>query len=309
VSHAVETVALGHRYGERVALDALDLTAPRGEIVALLGPNGSGKSTLFRILATLLRPTSGTARVDGRDVLAEPDAVRRSLGVAFQAASLDAKLSVRENLVHQGHLYGLSGSALRQRVDEALAGAEVADRADDRVEKLSGGLRRRADLARALLHRPPVLLLDEPSAGLDPGARETLLAALVRYRERDGGSCLLTTHLLEEAERCDRVAVLDHGRLVAQGRPEELVREIGGEVVELVTDAPEEVARAVSERFDRPATIVDGSVRLEAERGAELLPLILAALPGRIRAASVARPTLADVFFRRTGHRYRAEEE
>ncbi|MFN8177200.1 MAG: ABC transporter ATP-binding protein [bacterium] len=308
MSHAVETVGLGHRYGERAALDALELTAPRGELVALLGPNGSGKSTLFRILATLLRPTSGSARVDGRDVLAEPDAVRRSLGVAFQAESLDGKLSVRENLVHQGHLYGLSGKALGRRVDEVLAGAEVADRAHDRVEKLSGGLRRRADLARALLHRPPVLLLDEPSAGLDPGARETLLAALARY-QRDGGSCLLTTHLLEEAERCDRVAILDRGRLVAQGRPEELVREIGGEVVELVTDAPEEVARAVSERFARPATIAEGSVRLEAERGAELLPLILAALPGRIRAASVARPTLADVFFRRTGHRYHAEEE
>jgi ABC-2 type transport system ATP-binding protein len=306
VTAAVETVALGHRYGERVALDALDLRAPAGEVVALLGPNGSGKSTLFRILATLLRPTSGTARVAGRDVSAEPDEVRRSLGVAFQAASLDGKLTVRENLVHQGHLYGLSGAALRARVDEALAAAGVADRAGDRVETLSGGLRRRVDVARSLLHRPAVLLLDEPSAGLDPSARESLLEALVRYRDRDGGSCLLTTHLLEEAERCDRVAILDKGRLVAQGPPDELVQEIGGEVVELTTDAPDEIARGVTERFGRPATPAEGSVRLEAERGAELLPAILAAFPGRIRSATVSRPSLADVFFRRAGYRYRS---
>lgn len=307
MTDAVETAGLGHRYGDRVALDSLDLHAPSGEIFALLGPNGSGKSTLFRILATLLRPTSGTARVAGRDVRAEADDVRRSLGVAFQAASLDAKLTVRENLVHQGHLHGLWGRALRTQVDEALAAAGVADRANDRVETLSGGLRRRVDIARSLLHRPPVLLLDEPSAGLDPEARAALLEALARYRD-GGGSCLLTTHLLDEAERCDRVAILDQGRLVAQGRPADLVREIGGEVVELTTDAPQEIARAVTERFGRAAEAAEGSVRLEAERGAELLPAILAAFPGRIRAATVARPSLADVFFRRAGRRFRSEE-
>ena len=309
MSYAVETVDLGHRYGERVALDNLALQAPTGRIMALLGPNGSGKSTLFKILATLLRPTSGTARVAGQDVRDAPDDVRRSLGVAFQAASLDAKLTVHENLAHQGHLYGLRGAALRRRIDEALAAAGVADRANDRVETLSGGLRRRVDVARSLLHRPPVLLLDEPSAGLDPAAREALLEVLTAYRNGDGGSCVLTTHLLEEAERCDHVAILDRGRLVAQGAPADLVREIGGEVVELTTEAPEEIARGVTERFGRPAVAAAGSVRFEAERGAELLPQVLAAFPGRIRAASVARPSLADVFFRRTGHRFRAQEE
>jgi ABC-2 type transport system ATP-binding protein len=305
---AIETSGLAHRFRDRVALRGLDLAVPAASVTALLGPNGSGKSTLFRILATLLRPAAGTARVEGRDVVREAGAVRRSLGVAFQSASLDDRLGVRENLVHQGHLYGLRGRPLGARIAEALERAGLAGRADDRVGTLSGGLRRRVDLARALLHRPRVLLLDEPSAGLDPAARRDLLGALARYRDEDSGTCFLTTHLLEEAAWCDRVAILDAGRLVAEGPPTELVREVGGDVVELRTDEAADLARDVAERFGRAAQASDGAVRLETEGGAELLPELLAAFPGRIRAATVSRPDLADVFFRRAGHRFPGEE-
>ena len=304
MSAAVETRGLTHRYGSRVALDSLDLAVAPGTLTALLGPNGSGKSTLFRILATLIRPAAGEARVAGRNVVTDADGVRRSLGVAFQAPSLDDHLTVRENLTHQGHLYGLRGKTLRERIADALDEGGLAERAKDRVGTLSGGLRRRVDLARALLHRPPVLLLDEPSAGLDPTARRDLFERLRRYRDRESGTCFLTTHLLEEAAGCDRVVFLDQGRRVAEGAPDELIREIGGEIVELRCEAPEAVAATLADRFSLAATVTAGIVRLETTRGAELLPEILGAVPGQVQAATVARPDLADVFFRRTGRRF-----
>jgi ABC-2 type transport system ATP-binding protein len=304
----VVTEKLGHRYGDRDALKDLDLEVPPGEIFALVGPNGGGKSTLFRILSTLQRPTSGRAFVHGHDVERSPERVRREIGVAFQSPSLDDKLSVRENLVHQGHLYGRRGRDLRDRIDAVLRLFRLDDRAADRVETLSGGLARRVDLAKSLLHGPRLILLDEPSTGLDPAARRDLREALEEVRRRDGTSVLLTTHLLEEAEACDRVGILDRGRLVALGRPAQLVREIGGEVLTLATDDPERLASGIRERFGGEPTVAGGAVRWESESAAERLPEVLAAFPTRVRSATVARPTLADVFFHRAGREFREEE-
>jgi ABC-2 type transport system ATP-binding protein len=303
------TEGLGHDYGSRRALDDVSLELGGGELVALLGPNGGGKSTLFRIVATILRPARGAARVSGHDVLRDPAAARRSLGVAFQSPSVDGKLTVRENMMHQGHLVGLSGAELKRRTEPLLADFGLADRRDDRVETLSGGLARRVDVAKALLHRPPLLLLDEPSTGLDPSARRDLLRLLRRIRDEHGTTCFLTTHLFEEAEQCDRVAILDRGRLVADGRTADLVRSIGGEVVTLETagDAAA-LAEEIRERFGVEPKAVDGEVRIERENGAELLPQLVAAFADRVRTASVARPGLADVFFHRAGRVWEEDE-
>ncbi|MGH9788764.1 MAG: ABC transporter ATP-binding protein, partial [Candidatus Acidiferrales bacterium] len=203
-SPAIEIENLSHAYGERVALRDVAFSVGRGELFGLLGPNGGGKTTLFKILATLLLPRGGHARVFGDDVAANPMAVRRRLGVVFQSSSLDPKLTVTENLRHQGHLYGLRGARLQARMEELLKRLGIADRRDERAEKLSGGLRRRVEIAKGLLHQPEVLLLDEPSTGLDAGARRDLRLYLRQLCDQDGVTVFLTTHFMDEAESCDR---------------------------------------------------------------------------------------------------------
>jgi len=299
----VEVASLTHRYGDRVALEGVTLNVDRGAIFALLGPNGSGKTTLFKILTTLLRPTSGTARVAGRDVVAERDRVRGRIGIVFQKPSLDGKLTVLENLTHQGHLYGLWGRELRRRGEEVLEQFCLTDRASDRVETLSGGLQRRVELAKGLLHKPEVLILDEPSTGLDPGARADLMAHLRELRDRHGVTSLLTTHLMDDADRCDCVGILDGGRLVTLGTPAALKTTIGKDVVTINGGNPASLAARANEKFVCKAEVVDGSVRIERERGHEFVPQLIEAFPGEIDSVTVGKPTLDDVFLRQTGHR------
>jgi len=294
---------LRHRYGDTLALDGLTFRVRRGEIFGLLGPNGGGKTTLFRILSTLLAPSSGRATIDGHDVVREPQAVRRAIGVVFQSPSLDVKLTVRENMVHQGHLYGLHGAALDARIDEMLSRVAMRERAGARVETLSGGMRRRVDLAKGLLHRPALVLLDEPTTGLDPGARLDLWSYVTEARKRDGLSALITTHLMEDAERCDRLLIIDRGRVVALDTPDALRDGVGGDVIVARTSDPETLAAAVRERFAEDATVVDGTVRIRRARGHEFVPLLFEAFPGQIEALSVGKPTLEDAFIQHTGHR------
>lgn len=298
----IEIDALTHRYGTRTAVDDVSFHVQRGAIVALLGPNGGGKTTLFKILTTLLTPTSGTARICGCDVVAEQALVRRRIGIVFQHPSLDIRLSVAENLTCQGHLYGLRGGDLQERVKTALDRFGLLDRAGDRVEKLSGGLQRRVELAKSLLHRPEVLILDEPSTGLDPGARAVLMDQLAELRDRDFVSSLLTTHLMDEADRCDAVAVLDEGKLVAHDRPAALKDTIGGDVVTIHAASPNELAKRAEQRFSVTATVIDGVVHIEREKGHEFVPDLIEAFPGEIDSVTVGRPTLDDVFLHLTGH-------
>jgi ABC-2 type transport system ATP-binding protein len=208
-----------------------------------------------------------------------------------------------ENLTHQGHLYGLSGRELRRRSREAMERFRFADRANDRVETLSGGLQRRVELAKGLLHRPEVLILDEPSTGLDPGARADLMVHLRELRERDGVTSLLTTHLMDEADRCDRVGILDSGRLVALGTPTDLKATIGGDVVTIHSGNPGSLAARAKERFSCKVDIVDAAVRIERERGHQFVPQLIEAFPGEIDSVTVGKPTLDDVFLHLTGHR------
>lgn len=299
---AVETKNLVHRYGERSALNKLDLTVAPGQIFALLGPNGGGKTTLFRILATLLRPTDGQARVMGFDVRESPHDVRRRIGVMFQSPSVDKKLTVTENLRHHGHLYGLSGRTLSDRTGEVLATIGLVDRAGERVEKLSGGLMRRVEIAKSLMHRPKVLLLDEPSVGLDPHARLALRDQLEELRQSWGVTCLLTTHLMDEAETCDMVGIIDEGVLVACGTPSDLRSSIEGDVVTVTTNKAPALREDIRSRFGADAQLLGNTLRIEHKRGHELATQLADAFGDALLTVTVGRPTLNDVFVKRTGH-------
>jgi ABC-2 type transport system ATP-binding protein len=294
---------LRHSYAGREALQGISLEIAPGELFALLGPNGGGKTTLFRILATLMIPTGGEALVFGIPVATGSVEIRRRLGVVFQNPSLDTRLTCMENMIHHGHLHGLSGAALKRRAAELLGWFGVADRAGDRVESLSGGLARRVELAKSLLHSPDLLILDEPSTGLDPSARLEFMRILRSMREEHGVTIVLTTHFLEEAERSDRVAILDAGKIVATGSPEELRSRIGGDVVTLRSSTPAELGERVTERFGLAAHVLNGSVRIEAPRGHEILREVVEAFPEAILSASFGHPTLEDVFVRLTGRK------
>lgn len=306
----IQVENLEHRYHERTALTGVSFDVRKAEIFGLLGPNGSGKTTLFRILSTLMIPSGGRALIGGFDPAKEPNRVRREIGIVFQAQSVDVKLTAAENLKHQGHLYGLHGSALKQRIQEMLGRVALADRANELVETFSGGMLRRVELAKGLLHHPSVLLLDEPTTGLDPGARRDLWQYLKILRDEEGVSVLVTTHLMEEAEHCDRLAILSEGRLVALGTPADLKARIGGDVIVLEPAADaEDLAARISKRFGLQATAIDGKVRLEREQGHRFITDVMEAFPGEIEAISVAKPTLEDVFIDATGHRFWAENQ
>src|SRR5437588_466636 len=216
---AIELETITHRYGDRVALNQVSFQIRAAEMFGLLGPNGSGKTSLFRILSTLMLPSGGSALVMGANVATHANAVRRQIGVVFQAQSVDVKLTASENLWHQGHLYGLRGAGLKKRISEMLERVGLAERANERVETFSGGMRRRVEIAKGLMHRPAVLLLDEPTTGLDPGARHDVMNYLRMLRDSEGATIVITTHLMDEAERCDRLAILNEGSLVALGSP------------------------------------------------------------------------------------------
>jgi ABC-2 type transport system ATP-binding protein len=299
---------LVHRYESRTALNGVSFDVGSAELFGLLGPNGSGKTTLFRILSTLMIPTSGRALVMGCDAARDAARLRRLIGVVFQAQSVDPKLTAYENLWHQGHLYGLHGAMLKRRVEEILSRVGLSDRARERVETFSGGMQRRIELAKGLLHHPGVLLLDEPTTGLDPGARRDLWQYLQILRDEENVSVLVTTHLMEEAERCDRLAIMNEGNLVALGTPLELKSEIGGDVILL--DAAHDatsLAQQIDRRFPVQTSVLGTQVRIERENGHRFVPDLVEAFPGEIQAISVSKPALEDVFIRRTGHKFWSE--
>src|ERR1700723_2852626 len=306
----IELDRLSHNYGDRLALDNLSFAVQPAEIFGLLGPNGRGKTTLFRIFSTLMVPSGGTARIEGFDGSRQPNRARQQTGIVFQARSLDLKLTVAENLKHQGHLYGLRGETLKTRSNEVLSRVGLSDRAQEYVETLSGGMQRRVELAKGLIHSPFVLLLDEPSTGLDPGARRDVWQYLRMLRDQEGVSILVTTHLMEEAEHCDRLAILNQGKLVALGCPAQLKSAIGGDVVLFETASPEAarlLAERVATRFAVQPSLLGNTVRLERPEGHRLATSVVEAFPDEVNGISVARPSLEDVFIQRTGPRFLAD--
>jgi ABC-2 type transport system ATP-binding protein len=292
---------LSFTYGSRKALTDVSFAVGEGQIFGVLGPNGGGKSTMFRILATMLAPSGGTANIAGYDVAAQPAEVRRRIGVVFQSQSLDKKLTVAENLRSQGRLYGLSGAALAKRMGEAMERLGLETRRNDLVEALSGGLKRRVEIAKGLLHRPLVLLMDEPSTGLDPAARRELWQYVEELRDEQGITVLLTTHILDEADRCDRLVLLHQGRLVTEGTPAELKARIGGDVVEIEVDDAARMAERLHARLGVSAAAVNGALRIEIGNGHRFITELVEAFPGAIHSVALHKPTLEDVFLDETG--------
>lgn len=300
---------ISHRYGERLALNQLSFEVRSSEIFGLLGPNGGGKTTLFRLLSTLLPIQSGSASIAELDLATHARQIRTLIGVTFQSPSLDGKLTVQENLKHQAHLYGISGALMRERIQSALQHLGLTDRKHDLAESLSGGLKRRVEIAKGLLHSPQVLLLDEPSTGLDPGARHDLWKYLKQLQHEEGVTILITTHLMEEAEHCDRLGILHQGELVALGTPDELRASVGGDCLTIHSDNLEQLSQQISTRFGVTPQMVNHSLRLEHARGHEFLKDLIDAFPEFVTSVSLGKPTLEDVFIHETGHQFWQAEE
>lgn len=295
-----EVRGVHHKYGDDVALAGVDLSVDAGQIVTLLGPNGSGKTTLFRLLCTLLPIQQGAITIGGHDAASHPLAVRGQIGIVFQSPSLDKKLTVDENIACQAALYGIRGQELKTRRDELLAAMELTDRRGDYCEKLSGGLKRRVELAKGMLHRPRLLLLDEPSTGLDPSARLNLWDAVRRMA--DGGmAVLMTTHLLEEADKSDRVVILANGKKIAEGSPSGLRSELGGGLVTVESSDSVAVEKILTDELGLTVQRLHHQLRLQTDAPEALVPILIAKLGDRAESITIGRPSLEDVFVAKTG--------
>lgn len=305
----LEVQNLSYQYGSRKAIQGLTFSVEKGEIFGFLGPNGGGKSTTFKILSTLYPSQPGQIKVFGLDLAQNKIAIRRRMGIVFQLPALDKKLKVRENLVHQGHLYGLSGKDLQSRIDRDLERVGLKDREKEKVEKLSGGLQRRVELAKALLNNPELVILDEPSTGLDPAARKEFWGHLENLRQTQGMTVLVTTHYLEEADRCNRLLILDKGEKVALGKPEELKAEIGGEVLRLRSKEPALLSAQLLEKMKVKTQMVGELLQIEQSKAYQLVTPILETFPDEILSLTLGLPTLEDVFIHKTGRRFVEDKE
>ena len=296
---------LHHHYGEHAALRGVDLNIKAGRVFALLGPNGSGKTTLFRLLCTLLPIQQGQVRVGGFDSGSQPLRVREQIGIVFQSPSLDMKLTVDENIACQGALYGIRGAELRERRDVLLKQLDLVDRRDDRCQVLSGGLKRRVELAKGMLHRPRLLLLDEPSTGLDPSARLRLWDS-IRAMAEQGIAVLLTTHLLDEADKADDIAIMSQGELIAEGSPSELRAEMGEGVITIVADDASRAESILRDQLGLKPQRLHHQIRLKVDSPAKMVPLLVETLGKEAQSINIGRPSLEDVFIAKTGEAFTA---
>jgi len=303
----VEVRGLQKRYGQVEAVRGIDLSVAPGEVFGFLGPNGAGKTTTISILCTLVRKTAGDARVAGIDVDKDPSEVRARIGLVFQDPSLDSQLTGRENLELHGQIYGVSSAVRKQRIRELLEVVELADRADSRVITYSGGMKRRLEIARGVLHHPQVLFLDEPTLGLDPQTRKKIWEYLHAMRTREGVTLFMTTHYMDEAEYCDRIAIIDKGQIVALGTPSELKSKVGGDVISVSVADPVAAAAEIQQRFGFVPLRDNGSLRIEVTDGAAFLPRLVRELSVPVETVSLRRPSLDDVFLKLTGHAIREE--
>ena len=304
----IEVTGLVKRYGTVEAVRGIDLAVRRGEIFGFLGPNGAGKSTTISVLCTLLKPTSGSASVAGIDVARDPDGVRSRIGLVFQDPSLDIQLTARENLLFHAMVYGVPRAQRGERIVAALATVDLSDRADALVSTFSGGMKRRLEIARGILHAPEVLFLDEPTQGLDPQTRANVWDHLGQIRATTGLTIFMTTHYMEEAEFCDRIAIIDHGSIVAQGTPDELKAQVGGDIVVVSTGDNVRAAQEIERRLGVSPVKDADTLRVEVQDGAQFVPLLITALSLPVKTVTVRRPSLDDVFLKLTGRAIRDAE-
>ncbi|MBX5477057.1 MAG: ATP-binding cassette domain-containing protein [Clostridia bacterium] len=304
----IEVDQLTRTFGEITAVDHIAFTVEEGEIFGFLGPNGAGKSTTIQMLATLLAPTSGTARLAGFDVRRQAMDVRKQIGIVFQDPSLDSRLTAEENLRFHARLYGVPADVYRKRSDEVLDMMGLKDRRQSLVSTFSGGMKRRLEIARGLLHRPRVLFLDEPTVGLDPQTRAAIWDYVKRLRDETGITIFMTTHYLDEAEHCDRIAIIDHGRIVALDTPAALKRGLGGDVIYLRGPDLPGLAARLKQEFGLDAEHAEGRLVIRTADAASLAPRILAAVGSGVESLEIKQPTLDDVFLSLTGRAIRDEE-
>ena len=298
---AVEVVGLEKRYGEVEAVRGVDFRVEPGETFGFLGPNGAGKSTTINILCTLARPTAGRARVAGHDVRTERDEVRRSIGLVFQDPTLDIDLTAEQNLRFHGELYGVPKALLDRRIDDLLGLVGLSERRGSVVETFSGGMKRRLEIARGLLHSPRVLFLDEPTIGLDPQSRASVWEYVRALKEREDITVFLTTHYMDEAENCDRIAIMSQGRIVALDTPDALKAAVGKDRVQITTADDEAAIASLRSTFGIEAGMHSGEVTFAVADGERFVPRLFAELGVPIRSVSVASPSLDDVFLSHTG--------
>jgi ABC-2 type transport system ATP-binding protein len=299
---------LVRRFGRTEAVHGIDFQVAEGEVFGFLGPNGAGKTTTINMLCTLLRPTSGRASVNGFDVVRQRSDVRRSIGLVFQAPTLDDSLSARQNLRFHAFAYGVPAGERERRIRELLTLVELWDRRDSSVRTFSGGMKRRLEIARGLLHRPRVLFLDEPTLGLDPQTRQRIWEYLTELRARERLTTFLTTHYMDEAEHCDRIAIIDHGGIVALDTPQGLKRAVGGDRITVTTSEAEAAASTLRQRYGLTPVIADGTVRFHVPGGEAFLPGFVRDFGHPLQAISLRPPTLDDVFLRATGRELRDGE-
>lgn len=311
--NVIRVDSLRRSYGDIEAVKGVSFEVLGGEIFGFLGPNGAGKTTTIHMLCTLLRPDGGTAKVAGYDIRSEPNDVRRSIGVVFQESSLDEQLTGRENLRFHAMLYNMERDRFNERADRLLELVELDERADEQVRTFSGGMKRRLELARGLLHEPKVLFLDEPTLGLDPQTRRHIWDYLRQLRDREQVTIFMTTHYMDEAEACDRVAIMDHGEIIALDSPEQLKGTVGGDVVSAYTnDNPAALERLSADGVIDSRLGPDGALVIEVDQGDAYIPKMMKRLTEEspsieVNSVSLRRPTLEDVFIKLTGRAIREE--
>lgn len=306
-TNVIQVDHLTKKFGAITAVDDISFNVEEGTIFGFLGPNGAGKTTTISILCTLLAPTTGRAIIDGHDCMAEPSAVRRSIGIVFQDTTLDKDLTAHENLTFHSYLYGVPRREVRQRVDDALDFVQLYERKDDLVKRFSGGMKRRLEVARGTIHHPRVLFLDEPTLGLDPQSRANMWEFITKLPALHKVTVFMTTHYMEEAEVCNRIAIIDNGRIVLEGTPEELKKTVGGDVIYLRSTNNSDALNTLS-GLGIQSELRGQDLYIKAQRGDRCIPELMRALGDTVLSIRLERPTLNDVFLTHTGKAIRDEE-
>lgn len=298
---------LTRKFGELEAVKGVSFEVEKGEIFGFLGPNGAGKTTTINMLCTLLKPTSGKATINGYDIATQRNEVRKAIGLVFQETTLDAYLTAEQNLLFHAYAYGVPKDVRQKRMKELLTMVDLWDRRKDKISTYSGGMKRRLEIARGLLHHPQLFFLDEPTLGLDPQTRRNIWAHILKLREQENLAIFMTTHYMDEAENCDRIAIIDNGLIVALGTPDQLKSSIGGDVVTIKTDNNEEAVCLLKEKYSLEPTTQNGNISFAVPKGEEFLPGFVAGFGVPLTSIGLRRPTLDDVFLKLTGRAIRDE--